>query len=206
MDFARSLNEPGQPRREGGTADELRAALGQIIDWLAVDNPDHKRYQPAARATYCNIYAHDYCHLAGIYLPRVWWTQKSIQLISQGNTVAPHYGNSIEEMQVDNIVGWLKDFGADFGWRRTGTLSKLQQEVNQGAVGLIVAKSNNSSHGHVAVVVPESPLNKARRNRSGEVIAPLQSQAGSVNFRYGTGRPNWWVSEKFSESSFWLHG
>jgi hypothetical protein len=39
-------NEPNQPRRAGATADELRAELAVIIDWLAVDKATHLRYQP----------------------------------------------------------------------------------------------------------------------------------------------------------------
>ncbi len=34
---AHSLNEPGQPGRQGATAEALRAELGAIVDWLAVD-------------------------------------------------------------------------------------------------------------------------------------------------------------------------
>jgi len=40
---------------------------------------------------------------------------------------------------------------------------------------------------------------------TGEVIAPLQSQAGARNFRFGTGAANWWNGEQFAESAFWLH-
>lgn len=36
---AHSLNEEGQPERKGESAEERRAELAAIIDWLAVDNP-----------------------------------------------------------------------------------------------------------------------------------------------------------------------
>jgi hypothetical protein len=62
------------PTRTGATPDELRASLGEVIDYIATDKPAHKRYQPRDGLTFCNIYAHDYCFLAGVYLPRVWWT------------------------------------------------------------------------------------------------------------------------------------
>jgi hypothetical protein len=71
-----SLNEPG---RTGTTTQALVAELGEIIAWLAVDKPAHKRYQPRDGLTFCNIYTHDYCYLAGVYLPRVWWTQAAIR-------------------------------------------------------------------------------------------------------------------------------
>jgi hypothetical protein len=55
------------------------------------------------------------------------------------------------------------------------------------------------------MVVPETADKRARRNSAGDVIAPLQSQAGAVNFRYGTSRVDWWKGEQFAESAFWLH-
>ena len=54
-------------------------------------------------------------------------------------------------------------------------------------------------------MVPETPEAPARRNAAGEVEAPLQSQAGASNFRYGTGRKHWWLGEQFADFAFWLH-
>lgn len=84
---AHSLNEAGQPGRGGASADALRVELARIIDWLAVDKPAHARYQPRSGLTFCNIYCHDYCHLAGVYLPRVWWTAKALIALTQGHAV-----------------------------------------------------------------------------------------------------------------------
>jgi hypothetical protein len=82
----------------------------------------------------------------------------------------------------------------------------LQTEVNLGAVGLVIAcRKVDGLSGHVAMVVPETDGNSARRNSAGEVIAPLQSQAGASNFRRGTGSANWWKGERFADSAFWLH-
>jgi hypothetical protein len=203
---AHSLNEAGQPGRQGATADELRAELGRIIDWLAVDKPSHKRYQPRAPATFCNIYCHDYCSLAGAYLPRVWWTSRALIDLSHGKSVEALIGNTIAEMRANDLFRWLREFGPSFGWRQTGTLTKLQQAVNQGAVGLIAARRKEDGRsGHIVAVVPEAGSERARRDASGEVTAPVQSQAGVTNFRYGTGKPNWWKGEQFAESAFWLH-
>lgn len=203
---AHSLNEPHQPSRQGTSADELRDELATIIDWLAVDKPAHKRYQPHNRLTFCNIYAHDYCHLAGVYLPRVWWTPGAIEALAQGKAVEPLLGKTIDEQRANDLFRWLRDFGLRFGWRQTGTLSKLQLEVNQGAIGLIVARRKEDGRsGHIVVVVPETNEHQARRDATGEVIAPLQSQAGVSNFRYNTGRRDWWKDGQFAESAFWLH-
>jgi len=203
---ALSLNEPDQPGRNGTTPAELCAELAAIIDYLAVDDPAHTRYQPRDGLTFCNIYAHDYCHLANVYLPRVWWTPGAIERLARGETVEPHIDQTIDEQRANDLFRWLRDFGPRFGWRRTGTLTKLQQEVNQGAIGLIVARrKQDGKSGHIVAVVPETNDEQAKRGADGEVSMPLQSQAGAVNFRYGTGRLNWWKGDEFAESAFWLH-
>lgn len=201
-----SLNEPNEPGRQGTTPRELCAELAGIIAWLGVDNPAYRRYQPRSGLTFCNIYAHDFCHLAGAYLPRVWWTPGAIERLARGEVVAPRLDNTISEQRANDLFRWLRDFGLRFGWRQTGTLTKLQTEVNQGAVGLIVARRiEDGRPGHVVAVVPETEEHRAKRDSAGAVIAPLQSQAGSNNFCYGTGRLNWWQGEQFAESAFWLH-
>ncbi|HUG22645.1 hypothetical protein [Piscinibacter sp.] len=206
MATAHSLNEPGQPLRHGSTVDELRAELAQIIHWLAVDKATHARYLPREGLTFCNIYCHDFCHLAGAYLPRVWWTAPAIVALSQGRAVEPLIGNTIVEMRANDLFRWLRDFGPLFGWRQTGTLTKLQLAANQGAIGLIVARRKHDGRsGHVVAVVPETLTELARRDAAGEVVSPLQSQAGTSNFRYGTGRRDWWRGEQFAESAFWVH-
>ncbi len=203
---AHSLNEDGQPTRRGQDAETLRAELAKIVDWLAVDKANHLRYQPRSGATFCNIYAHDFCHLSGVYLPRVWWSSRALLDLQAGKRVEPMIGSTIFEMRANDLFRWLHDFGPDFGWRRTGSLTKLQQEANQGAIGLIVAlRKVEQRSGHIVVVVPETVEEHARRDVAGEVIAPLQTQAGARNFRYGTGGTNWWKNEQFADSAFWLH-
>jgi len=203
---AHSVKESGQPSRTGPTAAQLCADLAKIIDWLAVDNVAHKRYQPTATATFCNIYSHDYCHLAGVYLPRVWWNGPALVQLAQGHAVEPQYGATVDEVRANDLFRWLRDFGQRFGWRQTVSLTELQQEVNGGAVGLIVARRKlEGRSGHIVPVVPETTDHRARRNAAGQVVAPLQSQAGRVNFRYGTGNTDWWKSVEFAESAFWLH-
>jgi hypothetical protein len=55
------------------------------------------------------------------------------------------------------------------------------------------------------MVVPETNDQSARRGSTGEVVAPVQSQAGTVNFRFGTGTAGWWNKAQFAESAFWIH-
>ena len=203
---AHSLNEPGQPVRNGTDAATLCGELAAIIDWLAVDKPAHLRYQPRPGVTFCNIYAHDYCTLAGVYLPRVWWTAKAVVALSAGGTVEPLIGDTIVEVRANDLFRWLRDFGPLFGWRQTGTLTKLQLAANSGGVGLVVARRKEDGRsGHIVVVAPETADQTARRDAGGEVTAPLQSQAGSSNFRYGRGGTNWWNGAELAESAFWIH-
>ncbi|HYW09131.1 MAG TPA: hypothetical protein VE913_19380 [Longimicrobium sp.] len=203
---AQSLNESGQPARTGDTAEERRADLAAITEWLAVDSLAHKRYQPRAGLTFCNIYAHDFCHLAGCYLPRVWWTQGSIEKLAKGEAVKPRLAITVEEVRANGLFRWLRDFGMRFGWRQTGGLTKLQTEVNQGAIGLIVARRIvEGRSGHIVMVVPEVGGLVARRDGNGAVTSPLQSQAGSTNFRHGTGKVEWFKGAQFAEFAFWLH-
>ncbi len=203
---AHSLNEAGQPGRTGTSAEALRAELNAIIDWLAADNLAHLRYQPRAGLTFCNIYCHDFCQLAGAYLPRVWWSSRALIALAQGQAVEPLIGDTIREMRANDLFRWLREFGPSFGWRQTGTLTALQQAANQGALGLIVARRKEDGRsGHIVMVAPETGAEHARRDAAGEVTAPLQSQAGATNFRRGTGGPNWWRAEQFAESAFWVH-
>jgi hypothetical protein len=203
---ALSLNESGQPGRKGETGAERCAELAAIIDWLAVDKSSHKRYQPTSTSTFCNIYTHDYCFLAGVYLPRVWWLPGAIERLAKGEQVEAVYEKTIDEQRANDLFRWLRDFGPRFGWRATGTLTKLQDAANLGGLGIIVARRKDDGRsGHIVMVVPEIDTKRARRNSDGEVIAPLQSQAGSVNFQYGTGKLNWWTDGRFAASAFYIH-
>ena len=171
-----------------------------------MDKPSHKRYQPTTSATFCNIYTHDYCFLAGVYLPRVWWMPGAIERLAQGETVEPLYEKTIDEQRANDLFRWFRDFGLRFGWRQTGTLTKLQEAANLGGIGIIVARRKiDGRSGHIVAVVPETDENKARRDADGNVIGALQSQAGSVNFRYRANTTEWWQGVQFADSAFWIH-
>jgi hypothetical protein len=204
-----SLNEPNQPlRSRNAEPSVLRKEVMKITDWLNVEKPTHKRYQPHEGKTFCNIYAHDLCHLAGVYLPRVWWTQRAIEKLARNEIVPPLLNATIDEIRANGIFDWLRDFGERFGWRQTGNLTKLQNAANLGAIGLIVAKRvEDGRSGHITMLVPEmgNSISKAKRNASGDVTAPLQSQAGTVNFNRGTGKKAWWLDAKFKDHAFWIH-
>lgn len=203
---AHSLKEADQPSRSGPGQAKLIRELNEIIDWLNVDLAAHARYRPRDGLTFCNIYAHDFCHLAGAYLPRVWWTESALLNIAKGNTPPALIGNTLREMRANDLFRWLRDFGLTFGWRQTGTLDKLQTAANAGGIGMIVARrTHDGKPGHIVVVVPESNGAQARRDPKGNIVSPLQSQAGAVNFKRSTPQKAWWKGAQFAESAFWIH-
>ena len=67
--WAYPLGEPDMPRRTGKTAATKSKQLLAIVNYLDPEAPSHKRYQRTPGATFCNVYAYDYCYLAGVYLP-----------------------------------------------------------------------------------------------------------------------------------------
>lgn len=203
---AHSLNEPNMPGRTATDAAGLCRELGAIIAYLAPNKAAHKRYQPRAGLTFCNIYTHDYCTLAGVYLPRVWWTAPALVKLSHGQAVKPLYGDTITEMRANDLFRWLRDFGQNHGWRQAVSADEVQLHANRGGVALIVARRKEDGRsGHMVAVVPETGAHKAKRNAALVVTSPLQSQAGATNFSYGTSTPDWWKAVRFAESAFWLH-
>lgn len=203
---AHSLNEKNMPTRKGDTPDELREELAAIIRYLEPAKKSHKRYQPRSGLTFCNIYAHDYCMLGGVYLPRVWWNDKALIQIAKGTVPEPRYGKSIREMRANDLFRWLRDYGPQHGWVRARSTTELQNNANRGAVSVIVARRKQDGRsGHIVAVVPETDKHHAKRLSNGEVSSPLQSQAGSVNFNYGTGRSGWWRAARFAEFAMWYH-
>ena len=203
--MASPIGEVGRPNRSaGGDAAAQVAELTAIGDWLQVNQS--ARYAPRDGKTFCNVYAADYCYLAGVYLPRVWWTGGAIARIAQGEQVPVAPDDTVREMRADDLFRWLLDFGGVFGWRRVSDATALQNAANEGGVGIVCADREAAGRpGHITVVVPENPNHSAERDAAGNVDQPLQSQAGSTNFRYGSAGPNWWKGQQFIGHVFFVH-
>lgn len=204
--WAFALNETNQPTRnaQASTGNRVKA-LTEIIQWLDVDNTANLRYKPIPSATYCNIYAYDYCYLGGVYLPRIWWTSKALINLSAGKKVEPIYGETVHEINANSLFVWLKDFGSSFGWKRTADLNEMQTAANNGQVTIICAQNKiPNKSGHICPVVPETDSNKAER-KNGSVTKPLQSQAGRNNRQYQT--DPWWnrLALTYREHGFWIN-
>lgn len=198
------LGEPGMPRRNAADAAGKVAELRKIISFLDAENS--RRYQPTSspKATFCNIYAYDYCHLAGAYLPRVWWTAESIKKLRAGKEVAVSLATAAE-MTANMLFNWLSEFGPGFGWTKVESLDEVQDAANRGGVGIICAQRKVLSRsGHIVAVVPETPPFAARRE-GGRVVRAVESQAGESNHRFIVKQAAWWRGDQFRASGFWRH-
>jgi hypothetical protein len=202
------LNEPHLPQRDPNASAANRAnGIQAIVTALNPQNTaQHLRYAPANGLTFCNIYAYDFCCANGVYLPRVWWTPRSLIALSQGQPVAVVYDETVRELRANDLYDWLVEWGDDFGWTRTFDLDILQARVNEGAVGLICGKRRNTARsGHIVGIVPELPSLQATR-QNGHVTSPVQTQAGARN-RNRFADSTWWLNQNidFVGYGFWWH-
>ena len=204
---AQPLGEAGQPRRDAaGSAAQRVAQLNSIVDWLDVEQS--ARYARMPQATFSNIYAADFCHLASVYLPRTWWKSSTLARIAAGmSPPAAIYDDTIRELRADDLLTWLQEYGSSFGWRSVFDASALQQAVNDGGVGLICAdRATEGRPGHITVVVPETTAVKARVDADGFVSMPVQSQAGASNSARFEGNAAWWEDTvMFRDRGFFVH-
>ena len=204
---ASPLGEPGRPSRTpGAPAAQRLTELDAVVAWLDVEHS--ARWQPEGELTYCNVYAADFCFLAGVYLPRTWWKDKALMAIARGQTPEVVYDETIREMRADHLLAWLSDFGPQFGWQRVIDATALQAAANAGGVGVIcAARDAVGLPGHITVVLPETAALPAIRDADGHVLLPVQSQAGAVNcarFR-DPGNGTWWRDRKFRDWGFFVH-
>ena len=201
------LGETGRPRRNGTYAETKIRQLINIVNYLDSENAEHARYWPKGGTTYCNIYAYDYCYLAGVYLPRVWWTDKALFQIKNRNQHPPAtYGDTVRELNANMLHDWFEDYGSDFQWKRVLSLDVLQAAANNGEVCMVVAQRTDLNRsGHITAVVPEQNDHNATRSAAGEILRPLESQAGRINYRFHAKPRVWWSDKRFHAFSFWRH-
>jgi predicted chitinase len=198
-----ALNEAAAPRRVGAGSPK---ALLDIVGYLDSERVAHQRYKPKRSTTFCNIYAHDYCTLAGVYLPRVWWTDRALTALRARQPVREQHGQTVRELSANSLLDWFEDFGPLFGWKRETCLDVVQAAANQGSVCVIVAQQHDRNRsGHITAVVPEHASHAAKRDGNGRVQRPLESQAGTHNHRFVTQRTAWWAHSRFQDFGFFRH-
>lgn len=199
--WAYALNEEEAPRRNLAAGDPA-GDLGKIIEWLDVESS--ARYAPKNSDTYCNIYAYDYACLAGVYLPRVWWTEKALVDLSNGEEVVPEYARTIHELNANALYDWFAEWGENFGWRRVFELDEAQEAANAGEVVMLTGRRVNGNRaGHITAIVPETDEHTAERDGDDRVTVPLQSQAGASNDAYHS--RDWGQSASWADRAIWIH-
>ncbi|MFT3760265.1 MAG: glycoside hydrolase family 19 protein [Thauera sp.] len=200
------LGEADRPARTGANGARDAGGLQRIIDYLDVARADHLRYQPRAGTNFCSTYAADYADLAGAYLPHVWWSDSALRRLALGEAVEVGYGQTVRELNANALYDWLDEHGTGFGWVRELDLTLLQAAANGGEVCVIVARRRDlNSSGHISVVVPEQEGSEAKHAADGEVLRPLESQAGTRNVTRGVSAGAWWTAERFQSFAFWRH-
>ena len=233
MDYVRSAIEIAEGLGRADVASSLRATLFRVNQYAMVESlnvEDSQRYAPGGGSTYCNIYAYDMVTALGGYLPRVWWYQRAITRIQNGaqvvtreeyrrmqqagenvdNHIAPIYAETVHEMNANALTAWMREWGQYFGWTEADDAAAAQEQANSGKVVIVLAANANPRRsGHVTVVLAESSDHEAPTNDEGEIVAPLQSQAGSSNYKYGDeagqrGRNNWWNNASHTNGGFWV--
>lgn len=179
------------------------AAQETIIRYLDVEKSG--RYVATPGKTYCNVYACDYCHLNGVYLPRVWWMPSALAELKLERPVAVMYGVTVGELNANALYDWLHTFGTMHGWLKVDTLDELQAAANQGDVGVICAAQKNAHRsGHIAVVVPEGFGVQATKIDE-HIQVPVQSQAGLRNHCFSCAEGTWWLASNYRGYGFWKH-
>ncbi|MGR9091552.1 MAG: hypothetical protein ACU85U_13325 [Gammaproteobacteria bacterium] len=200
------LGERKMPRRRGTRLAVNARELHAIVAWLDNAARTHRRYRPPRGQTVCNIYAYDYCYLANVHMPRVWWRGPALRQLGDGVPVAVAYGRSVVEVNANALFYWFVDYGGDFGWSVAHDLDTLQAAANNGEVCLIVAKrADQNAAGHISAVLPERPELCARRRRDGSVAAPVESQTGVRNTPLPVSARRWWIAKNYAAFSFWRH-
>jgi hypothetical protein len=127
--------------------------------------------------------------------------RSAIVELEQGNPVPIVYEKTVDEIRANDIFVWFDEYGARFGWERSFDLDEMQGAANNGEVCIIVGRRKDLSRaGHICPVVPETDDHHAQR-QGARVIAPLQSQAGSNNFKYRTS--TWFTGDQFRAYAFW---
>jgi hypothetical protein len=235
VDLVLSAVELAEAGGRPDVASALRAQLFRANQYAVVGTLNvstSARYQPGGGRTYCNIYAHDFVTAMGGYLPRVWWTTQAWSRIQDGaeivspaeldrlrregesteNVVAPVYAQTVTELNANALNRWMRGTGGEFGWRGETNMDAAQAAANSGQVViLLAANANPRRSGHVTVVLAESPQRQAHRDEHGRVQVPLQSQAGSRNFRYsaqsgapGSNARQWWAARTHIDGAAWI--
>jgi hypothetical protein len=239
LDLVLTAAEVAEHAGNIAAAEKIRDLLFRANQYAIVETLNVKesaRYKPGEGKTYCNIYAYDVVTAMGGYLPRVWWTDAAWTKIQAGaeivsladlkrmkkdkedvsNVVAPEYGVTVSEQNANALTAWMHKTGSSqFGWSQASDMDAAQASANQGSIVILLAANKVAKKsGHVSVVLAESNDHLAGRDEAtNKVVVPLQSQAGSKNFKYsaesgapGSTAKKWWEDASHKDGAAWIFG
>lgn len=201
------LGEASRPKVNGSAPETLAKQLLECLAWLDCEEHAHSRYRAPKGGSVASTYACDYCELAGVYLPRVWWTPESLVGIAEERKLEVELNRSVRELSTKGLYDWLEDHGSACGWHCEIEAIEIQAAANAGEVCLIVAMSSDLSRaGQIAAVVPEHEGCEATRDRAGDVLRPVESHCGGAkNLRCGKSASAWWLTDRYRAYAFWRH-
>ena len=239
LDLVITAAEVAEYAGRADVAEKIRDLMFRCHQYAIVETlnvTSSARYQPGEGKTFCNIYAYDVVAAMGGYLPRVWWMDKVWSQIQAGaeivtpaelkrmkkekedtkNVVAPEYGVTVHEMNANALTAWMHKTGStEFGWSAASDMEAAQSAANTGSIVILLAANKVAKKsGHVSVVLAESDEHHAHRDEStNRVVVPLQSQAGSKNFKYsaeqgapGSKSKEWWADASHKDGAAWIFG
>jgi hypothetical protein len=159
---------PVRSTRRANPIEVNKEAVGNYdltIHYLDVErNP---RYLPRDGKTFCNIYAHDFARMFGVFLPRIWWTASAQKQILSGKTPTVQYGQNVTELNANALYEWLKSCKdrpelLRFGWREV-TRVEANDLVNKGTHFAVICARRipRSRSGHITVIIPGSQQSEA---------------------------------------------
>lgn len=206
-------NNYGHPFRLSMPAPPPPAASGAerhlaITRALAVAKSLRYRKQPPV--TYCNVYAYDWCWLAGAYLPRVWWTAPDQAAAANEPVLVTNREletRVVSELSANDMYRWFGSFGHKYGWTSTDPDDgrALQASANDGNVVIVSGLRVGSGSGHVSVVIPDTD-GGAGKEFLQERYVPMQAQAGEHNFDFERRPPWWWAPDHKVKAWVWTPG
>ena len=118
-------------------------------------------------------------------------------------------------MNANALTAWMHKTGStEFGWSLASDMDAAQSAANTGSIVILLAANKTASKsGHVSVVLSESTEHTAQRDDAKKVVVPLQSQAGSKNFKYsasslapGSTAKTWWADTSHKDGGAWIFG
>lgn len=172
-----ALSEEGMPKGNG-----LPESLLEIVRYL--DSSNSARYNLGKKLSH--VYAHDYCYLAGCYLPLVWWSNVN-------NPEDPKV-----QMNGTAVWDWLIEYGKEFGWKPVDGLKEAQELADVGQVVILIALPKEVRRdARMSVIIPRT---KECFDSQRYKDIPYQSAAGETFMK-----KNWYLGKTYQEYRMYVN-